>query len=120
MREITEAYEFDSIKSAWAQMKQTGDVPKTRDDHSLCQIDDSSFFVFGGFVAGSRVHESYVCSKSGMTLNWKKCGTNSKTHPSVRASHSSAHHNGKIYIFGGQDDDNNKLCDLWEFDLATD
>jgi hypothetical protein len=54
-----------------------------------------------------------------MTLNWKKVGANSKTAPCVRASHSSVHHNGKIYIFGGQDDDNNKLSDLWEFDLAT-
>lgn len=24
-----------------------------------------------------------------------------------------------MYIFGGQDDDNNKLNDLWEFDLAS-
>lgn len=23
----------------------------------------------------------------------------------------------KLYIFGGQDDENNKLNDLWEFDL---
>ena len=26
---------------------------------------------------------------------------------------------GKCYIFGGQDDDHNKLCDLWELDLST-
>jgi len=26
---------------------------------------------------------------------------------------------GKCYIFGGQDDDNNKLNDLWELDLQT-
>ena len=29
------------------------------------------------------------------------------------------HHNGCCYIFGGQDDDNNKLCDLWELNLST-
>ena len=28
-------------------------------------------------------------------------------------------HEGKCYIFGGQDDDNNKLNDLWELDLST-
>ena len=28
-------------------------------------------------------------------------------------------HEGKCYIYGGQDDDNNKLGDLWELDLAT-
>ena len=30
-----EAYEFDSIKNVWAKLKQSGDVPKPRDDHSL-------------------------------------------------------------------------------------
>jgi len=24
-----------------------------------------------------------------------------------------------MYIFGGQDDENNKLCDLWEFDIES-
>ena len=24
-----------------------------------------------------------------------------------------------MYVFGGQDDDNNKLGDLWEFDMAS-
>jgi len=39
--------------------------------------------------------------------------------PCERASHSIAHHEGKCYIFGGQDDDNNKLADIWELDLAS-
>ena len=29
------------------------------------------------------------------------------------------HYNGKCYIYGGQDDDNNKLNDVWELDLAS-
>jgi len=24
-----------------------------------------------------------------------------------------------MYIFGGQDDENNKLCDVWEFDIES-
>jgi len=32
---------------------------------------------------------------------------------------SSAVYNDKFYVFGGQDDDNNKLDDLWEFDTAS-
>jgi len=34
-----DAYEFDSIKCSWSKLKQTGDVPKSRDDHALCHID---------------------------------------------------------------------------------
>ena len=26
--------------------------------------------------------------------------------------------NNSIYVFGGQDDDNNKLGDMWQFDIA--
>ena len=29
------AYEFDSIKGTWTMLKQSGEVPKPRDDHSL-------------------------------------------------------------------------------------
>ena len=30
-----EVFEFDSIKNVWSKLKQSGDVPKPRDDHSL-------------------------------------------------------------------------------------
>jgi len=39
--------------------------------------------------------------------------------PCVRASSSSAIYQDKLYVFGGQDDDNNKLDDLWEFDTTA-
>jgi len=47
-----EAYEFDSNKFVWSKMKQEGDIPKPRDDHALCQVDDQSFVIFGGYVEG--------------------------------------------------------------------
>lgn len=65
-----DAFEFDSSKYAWTKLKQTGNVPKPRDDHSLSQIDEKSFLIFGGFVQGSRVNECYVCKKNGNTLEW--------------------------------------------------
>lgn len=49
-------------------------MPKPRDDHSLAQIDDKSFLIFGGFVQGSRVNECYSCKKNGNTLEWKRIG----------------------------------------------
>ena len=44
---------------------------------------------------------------------------NDATRPKPRASHSGACWNDKLYVFGGQDDDNNKLDDLWEFSEAS-
>lgn len=94
-------------------------MPKPRDDHSLSQVDGNAFVIFGGFVAGSRVNECYHCSKNGGTLDWKQVGEASPTKPLPRASHSAAYFNGKLYIFGGMNEDNNKFQDLWELDLAT-
>lgn len=86
----------------------------------MSQIDADSFLIFGGFTEGSRVNECYIGTKKGLTLEWKQVGQKSANKPCIRASHSSVVFNNKCYIFGGQDDDNNKLNDLWEFDIATD
>jgi len=61
--EIEDVYEFDVTKESWTKLKQTGDVPKPRDDHSLAQIDDERFIIFGGFVDGSRTNECFICTK---------------------------------------------------------
>ena len=94
-------------------------MPKPRDDHSLSQIDDNSFLIFGGFVEGSRVNECYVCQKNGSKLEWRQIAAHASPAPCIRASHSTAIFQGKCYIFGGQDDENNKLNDFWELNLET-
>lgn len=114
-----DAYEFDSNNHTWTKLKQTGTVPKPRDDHSLSQIDTKTFLIFGGFVEGSRVNDCYIAKKNGNTIEWKLVEITSKERPCIRASHSSVVYINKMYLFGGQDDDNNKLNDLWEFDLDS-
>jgi len=96
-----DAYEFDSTKCLWTKLKQIGNVPKPRDDHSLSQINENSFLIFGGFVQGSRVNECYTCKKVGGSLEWSLVEIKSPTAPCIRASHSTAVYNGKCYIFGG-------------------
>ena len=96
-----DAFEFDSHHLKWSKLTQKGEVPKPRDDHSQCQIDPTSFIIFGGFVDGSRVNECYICTKNGNTLEWRQVGQNSPEKPCIRASHSSAIYRGKMYIFGG-------------------
>lgn len=54
-----------------------------------------------------------------MTLEWSQLGANSQDKPCIRASHSGVIYQNKLHIFGGQDDDNNKLNDFWELDLAS-
>ena len=79
--------------------------------------DESSFLIFGGFVNGSRVNEIYECAIAENTATWKSHPFSGG--PCPRASHSAVSNEDKLYVFGGQDDDNNKLSDCWEFDKAT-
>jgi len=37
----------------------------------------------------------------------------------ARAGHSIVEHKDNFYVFGGQDDDNNKLNDIWKFTSTT-
>jgi len=76
---------------------------------------NGSFLVFGGFVNGSRVNEVLKFQPSNVSVNGESLISGEG--PMVRASCSTAIHNDKMYVFGGQDDDNNKLDDLWEFDI---
>ena len=50
LENFPDTYEFDSVKYHWSKIKQSGEIPKPRDDFALTQIDDSSFVIFGGFV----------------------------------------------------------------------
>ena len=91
-----------------------------RDDHVMSDCSDGSFLVFGGFVKGSRNDELLRFSQNGVAVDGEVLagGETDVKGPMPRASHSSVCHNDKLYVFGGQDDDNNKLGDLWEFDLT--
>ena len=39
--------------------------------------------------------------------------------PKQRAGHAAVFYNGCLYVFGGKDDDNEKLNDLWKFNMTT-
>ncbi len=43
----------------------------------------------------------------------------SKTFPIERNAHTAVAFGNSVFIFGGQDEDNNKLGDLWEFNLTS-
>lgn len=53
----------------------------------------------------------------GDTINWTELAKEADPKPKVRAAHSIANCKGLVYIFGGQDEDNDKLDDLWLFKL---
>lgn len=80
--------------------------------------------MFGGFgSAGTRVNSVHSAQVNvNNTVVWtsiSKGSPPSKTCPIERNSHSAVADGTSIYVFGGQDDENNKLGDLWEFNTTT-
>jgi hypothetical protein len=78
------------------------------------------FITFGGFVNGIRVNDVIIFKFDGSAL----CGevlTNPDISPApkVRNGMSIGLDGDKMFVFGGQDDDSNKLSDMWEFSMSA-
>jgi len=112
---VSDIFIYDVTQCAWGLLMQNNSITP-RDDHAMAVADDGSFYVFGGFVNGSRVNELCQCTVDSGCISSEVISTSG---PCSRAGHSIAYAGGKMYVFGGQDDDNNKLDDLWHFDIAT-
>lgn len=76
--------------------------------------------VCGGFVNGSRVNDvySFEFNPQSKSVAWNLIYSNPST-PLPRNSHTSTVIGDNLYILGGQDDENNKLDDLWVLNLGT-
>jgi len=88
----------------------------------MSDLNNGSFIVFSGFVNGSRVNEVAkfnVVNAHTIEATQLQANDPAPGFPKPRASASSAVYNDCLYIFGGQDDDNNKLDDLWEYNSNT-
>jgi hypothetical protein len=75
--------------------------------------------VFGGFIKGARSNDLHLFNFD--SLAWEELSpiSDKDNVPCKRAASSITAVDGKVYLFGGQDDDNNKLNDLWVFDLGS-
>lgn len=107
---------FAPATSAWTRLNEPAGII-ARDDHALSSCDDGTFLTFGGFVNGSRSNEVCHFSKDGNALNGKTVSEGSEI--PARAGHTTVHYQGKLFVFGGTDDDNDKLGDLWCHDMTS-
>lgn len=78
--------------------------------------------IFGGFLFGQRTNDVFQYNFD--SNRWTALVHQSKEAPCPRAGHSAVikldEINGDcLFIFGGKDDDNNKLNDTWKFNFKT-
>jgi len=74
-------------------------------------------WIYGGNVGGERVGDIYkfIFNEN----KWEIVKSFSKANPLPRAGHSAVVYKDSMIVFGGKDEDNNKLNDLWEFNMAS-
>lgn len=78
--------------------------------------------IFGGFVFGERTNSVF---RYNFKMNtWEKLPISGKNAPCARAGHSAVirYNSDKgdhMFIFGGKDDENQKLSDTWKLNLTT-
>jgi len=89
-----------------------------RDDHNAVQLEQGSWMCFGGYVNGTRVNELLTFESTGSGINVKMvAGGEDQSGPSCRAGSSLVSHDSNVLMFGGQEDDNKKMNDVWKFDI---
>jgi N-acetylneuraminic acid mutarotase len=76
----------------------------------------SKMVIFGGFVSGQRVNDIWILDLD--TFKWTEVNATG-TMPEPRAGHSCVFYQDALYVFGGKDEENNKLSDFWSFNLTT-
>jgi N-acetylneuraminic acid mutarotase len=79
---------------------------------------DGSIVIFGGFLNdGERTNDIYRYYIK--DNKWELVSVLGYAKPRSRAGHSAILHGDLMTIFGGRDEENNKLNDLWEFNFTT-
>ena len=92
--------------------------PPTLDSHTANLYEDGTaawMVVFGGFTVGERSSNVYTLNLT--SEKWKLAQTSKG--PEGRSNHSSILYKDHLYIFGGTNEEGEKLSDLWKLDLRT-
>ena len=112
-------HKLDLSSHMWDTVQALGEIPDTLDEHTAVS-DGQHIYTFGGFLGGERSNQVHHLDTKTMEWTHLKTKSDKKTpQPKPRSGHAAVLLEDKktIVIFGGKDDENNKLNDLWKFDV---
>ncbi|KAF9107841.1 Negative regulator of mitotic exit [Mortierella sp. AM989] len=109
-------YVLHTVRKEWNRPVIHGLLPAPRHSHAACVI-GTTMFIFGGQFNGYYLND--IASFDMKSLNtpspkWSRLEPTSEL-PPARAGHCAAAYDGKVYIFGGADD-NFFYNDIWCYD----
>lgn len=93
-------------------------TPPELDSHSACLYEDGTaawMVVFGGYAAGERSSNVYTLNLA--SEKWKQAQTSKG--PEGRSNHTAVIFKDHMYVFGGTNDEGEKLRDFWKLDMRT-
>ena len=90
------------------------------DSHTAVAVDDNKVLLFGGYCGAKKTNNLYVYSIAENTWTLRKPKEAEKDQPVPRALHTAVLAEGKMYVFGGADEEGDKRDDMWKYDLAQD
>ena len=109
----TRDYALDLDSFEWSIIERKGkDAPASIDEHSANLFEDK-IIIFGGNISGSKSNLMFLFDIK--LKSWKKLWFTDG--PWARSWHSAVIYSNCLYIFGGKDQDWNKLDDFWKFDI---
>jgi N-acetylneuraminic acid mutarotase len=101
----------------WDIIQARGDVPINREDHTAV-IYEGAIVVFGGFLPnGEKTNDIYMYYFK--ENKWEKVSVLGLDLPKSRAGHSAIVFGDSMVIFGGRDEDSNKMNDIWVFNFTS-
>lgn len=100
----------------WDLIQVRGESAPPRDEHTA-SLYDSTMVLFGGFVRGVRTNsiDRYYFKEN----RWESVQPMGDVAPCNRAGHSAIVYGDNLIVFGGKDEYNNKLNDLWMFNFTN-
>ena len=111
----SDIYNLDLHTMTWTVRKEAKPEELDSIDEHTTWAHGDSIYVFGGNIYGFKSNKLFAFNtKSG---KWETKNTTNA--PPERSSHSAIIKDGKMYIFGGKDIENNKLGDFWVYDITS-
>ena len=111
-----QTFNWDEV-ATMASEEEPESLPVCIDEHTAI-LDGNTVVVFGGFQDGTRKNQVHTFDVETRVWSLLAPSDPRAPAPSARAGHAAVMHEGNLYVFGGKDDDNQKLNDLWRFNLA--
>jgi N-acetylneuraminic acid mutarotase len=107
------------VTNDWRVLKVTGDDPGPLDEHTAV-VYKSNMIVFGGFASSGRTNNVWIFSTDEKKWTLREQGDDPRRFPCPRTGHTSCVIGDTMWVFGGQDDETNKLNDIWAYTITSD